>query len=105
MTEQKRMTDRFASTLVIAASIIAAVRLAREPLLAAVFVSPSTPLAHRFDMRICLSLHRMSGQCSETILEARSAVAAQVKTSVKYNGVDSRLRVAKICCGVMTNGL
>ena len=29
--EQKRMTDRFASTLVIAASIIAAVRLAREP--------------------------------------------------------------------------
>jgi hypothetical protein len=31
MAEQKRMTDRFASTLVIAASIIAAVRLAREP--------------------------------------------------------------------------
>ena len=31
MEEQKRMTDRFASTLVIAASIIAAVRLAREP--------------------------------------------------------------------------
>ena len=31
MSEQKRMTDRFASTLVIAASIIAAVRLAREP--------------------------------------------------------------------------
>jgi hypothetical protein len=31
MVEQKRMTDRFASTLVIAASIIAAVRLAREP--------------------------------------------------------------------------
>ena len=30
MAEQKRMTDRFASTLVIAASIIAAVRLARE---------------------------------------------------------------------------
>jgi len=30
MEEQKRMTDRFASTLVIAASIIAAVRLARE---------------------------------------------------------------------------
>jgi hypothetical protein len=30
MDEQKRMTDRFASTLVIAASIIAAVRLARE---------------------------------------------------------------------------
>jgi hypothetical protein len=30
MTEQKRMTDRFASTLVIAASIIAAVRLARD---------------------------------------------------------------------------
>jgi hypothetical protein len=29
--EQTRMTDRFASTLVIAASIIAAVRLAREP--------------------------------------------------------------------------
>ena len=29
MEEQKRMTDRFASTLVIAASIIAAVRLAR----------------------------------------------------------------------------
>ena len=28
--EQKRMTDRFASTLVIAASIIAALRLARE---------------------------------------------------------------------------
>jgi hypothetical protein len=28
--EQRRMTDRFASTLVIAASIIAAVRLARE---------------------------------------------------------------------------
>jgi len=28
--EQKRMTDRFASTLVIAASIIAAVRLARD---------------------------------------------------------------------------
>ena len=31
MPEQKRMTDRFASTLVIAASIIAAVRLARDP--------------------------------------------------------------------------
>ena len=31
MAEQTRMTDRFASTLVIAASIIAAVRLAREP--------------------------------------------------------------------------
>ena len=30
MAEQKHMTDRFASTLVIAASIIAAVRLARE---------------------------------------------------------------------------
>lgn len=30
MGEQKRMTDRFTSTLVIAASIIAAVRLARE---------------------------------------------------------------------------
>ena len=30
MAEQKRMTDRFASTLVIAASIIAAVRLDRE---------------------------------------------------------------------------
>jgi hypothetical protein len=30
MEEQKRITDRFASTLVIAASIIAAVRLARE---------------------------------------------------------------------------
>lgn len=31
MAEQKLMTDRFASTLVIAASIIAAVRLARDP--------------------------------------------------------------------------
>lgn len=31
IADQKRMTDRFASTLVIAASIIAAVRLAREP--------------------------------------------------------------------------
>ena len=31
MAEQKRMTDRFASTLVIAASIIAAVRLAKDP--------------------------------------------------------------------------
>ena len=31
VAEQKRMTDRFASTLVIAASIIAAVRLARDP--------------------------------------------------------------------------
>ncbi len=30
MDEHKRMTDRFASTLVIAASIIAAVRLARD---------------------------------------------------------------------------
>ena len=30
MEEQRRMTDRFASTLVIAASIIAAVRLAGE---------------------------------------------------------------------------
>jgi hypothetical protein len=30
MEQQKRMTDRFASTLVIAASIIAAVRLARD---------------------------------------------------------------------------
>ena len=30
MEEQRCMTDRFASTLVIAASIIAAVRLARE---------------------------------------------------------------------------
>jgi hypothetical protein len=30
MDEQKHMTDRFASTLVIAASIIAAVRLARD---------------------------------------------------------------------------
>jgi len=30
MEEQKRMSDRFTSTLVIAASIIAAVRLARE---------------------------------------------------------------------------
>ena len=30
MAEQKRMTDRFASTLVIAASIIAAVRLAKD---------------------------------------------------------------------------
>ena len=30
MEEQRRMSDRFASTLVIAASIIAAVRLARE---------------------------------------------------------------------------
>jgi hypothetical protein len=30
MEEQKRMTDRFVSTLVIAASIIAAIRLARE---------------------------------------------------------------------------
>ena len=30
MEEQKRMTDRFASTLVIAASIIAAVRLTRD---------------------------------------------------------------------------
>jgi len=29
--EKRRMTDRFASTLVIAASIIAAVRLARDP--------------------------------------------------------------------------
>lgn len=31
MAEQKRMTDRFASTLVIAASIIAAVPLASDP--------------------------------------------------------------------------
>jgi hypothetical protein len=31
MEEQKRMSDRFASTLVIAASIIAAVRLAKDP--------------------------------------------------------------------------
>jgi len=31
VAEQKRLTDRFASTLVIAASIIAAVRLARDP--------------------------------------------------------------------------
>ena len=31
MAEQERMTDRFASTLVIAASIIAAARIAREP--------------------------------------------------------------------------
>jgi hypothetical protein len=30
MEEQRRMTDRFASTLVIAASIIAAVRLAKD---------------------------------------------------------------------------
>jgi hypothetical protein len=30
LEEQRRMTDRFASTLVIAASIIAAVRLAKE---------------------------------------------------------------------------
>lgn len=30
MEEERRLTDRFASTLVIAASIIAAVRLARE---------------------------------------------------------------------------
>jgi hypothetical protein len=30
MEEQKQLTDRFASTLVIAASIIAAVRLARD---------------------------------------------------------------------------
>jgi len=30
MEEQRRMTDRFSSTLVIAASIIAAVRLARD---------------------------------------------------------------------------
>jgi hypothetical protein len=30
MEEQKRMADRFASTLVIAASMIAAVRLARD---------------------------------------------------------------------------
>lgn len=30
MAEQMRLTDRFASTLVIAASIIAAVRLARD---------------------------------------------------------------------------
>jgi hypothetical protein len=30
MEEQKRMTDLFASTLVIAASIIAAIRLARD---------------------------------------------------------------------------
>jgi hypothetical protein len=30
MEERRRMTDRFASTLVIAASIIAAVRLARD---------------------------------------------------------------------------
>jgi hypothetical protein len=30
MEEQKHMTDRFASTLVIAASIIAAIRLARD---------------------------------------------------------------------------
>jgi hypothetical protein len=30
MEDRKRMTDRFASTLVIAASIIAAVRLARD---------------------------------------------------------------------------
>ena len=30
MEDQKRTTDRFASTLVIAASIIAAVRLARD---------------------------------------------------------------------------
>ena len=29
--QQKKMADRFASTLVIAASVIAAVRLAREP--------------------------------------------------------------------------
>ena len=33
MDEQKRMTDRFASTLVIAASIIAAVRLARDDII------------------------------------------------------------------------
>ncbi len=31
MEEERRTQDRFASTLVIAASIIAAVRLAREP--------------------------------------------------------------------------
>ncbi len=31
MADQKRMTDRLASTLVIAASIIAAIRLARDP--------------------------------------------------------------------------
>ena len=30
MEEQKRMTDRFVSTLVIAASIIAAIRLAKD---------------------------------------------------------------------------
>jgi hypothetical protein len=36
----RRMQDRFASTLVIAASIIAAVRLAREPLCHTFFVTP-----------------------------------------------------------------
>jgi hypothetical protein len=53
MEEQKRMTDRFASTLVIAASIIAAVRLARDqdisrpsPLLISV-VNDSIGLARR----------------------------------------------------------
>jgi hypothetical protein len=42
MEEQKRMTDRFASTLVIAASIIAAVRLAREQ-----DISRPSPRLHR----------------------------------------------------------
>src|SRR6266478_653167 len=50
---------------------------------ASVLVSPSLPFAQRFEMRILPSFHSRSDQRSARISEARSAVAAQVKTNVK----------------------
>jgi hypothetical protein len=48
-----------------------------------VFVSPSLPFAQRFEIRVLPSFHSKSDQRSARISEARSAVAAQVRTNVK----------------------
>ena len=52
-----------------------------------------------------VTAERLSDQRNEMISDTRSAVAAQVRTSMSCNGFVSLLRVARVCCGVMTTAL
>src|SRR5437762_10548793 len=72
---------------------------------ASVLVSPSLPFAQRFEIRILPSVHNTSDQRSESISEARSAVAAQVSTRAKWSGEERAFRIARVCAGVMTMAL
>src|SRR5437868_2795435 len=68
---------------------------------ASVFVSPSSPFAQRFEIRICPSLHKMSLHLKAKISDERRAVAAQVRMRVKWSVEARDFRIASVCAGEM----